>query len=298
MSNLTAAELQELERSGFVTHRNLVSTEEAETLRTCITRLFNVRAGYEEGAYGELTPNQSKDHEPNSPQIHNPVNYAPELHQSNCFKGALTIAKQILGPSAHFFTDIAILKHPRHGAPTPWHQDEAFRDPRFTYREVTIWVALQDVDETSGCLKFVPGTHNTAVRMHRAAGGDIESLALECVEDSLDGEAGVTCPIPAGACTVHFPRTLHCSLPNVSGRPRIGYAMTFGLDPEPATTPVAFPWLDNRIPEVQARRTQWMQHGGWAITGWRRLRRGELRGWRTFRYWASRTVITALGKRR
>jgi hypothetical protein len=32
------------------------------------------------------------------------------------------------------------------GAATPWHQDEAFRDPAYDYAEITIWMPLQAVE--------------------------------------------------------------------------------------------------------------------------------------------------------
>jgi hypothetical protein len=291
MVALTNDQLMSLRRYGFSCLPHLISREEARRMRVSIERLVSRKAGLAEGAYGDLTPSGDDADLPNSPQIRNPVNYAPELHRSECFDVALKLAKQILGPSAGFFADVAILKRPRSGAATPWHQDEAFRDPRFSYREVTIWVALQDVDERSGCLMFVPGTHNGVIERHKVAGDDPEALALECV-GSFDKTKAIVCSLGAGGCTIHFPRTLHCSTPNLSDIPRIAYAMTFGLPPTPTRQSVEVPWLNNRIPRLHAQRRRWMHRGGWAITIWRRLRRGDVRGWQTFRYWASRAFYT------
>ncbi len=73
-----------------------------------------------------------------SPQILNPVNYVPQLHQTQCFKNALRMANSSWekSPAA---SSISILKKPKVGASTPWHQDEAFRDPNFEYKELTVW---------------------------------------------------------------------------------------------------------------------------------------------------------------
>jgi hypothetical protein len=46
---------------------------------------------------------------------------------------------------ARCFFDVSILKTPKPAPATRWHQDEAFRDPNFEYKEITVWVALQQV---------------------------------------------------------------------------------------------------------------------------------------------------------
>ena len=61
-------------------------------------------------------------------------------------------------------------------------------------------------------------------------------------------------------------------------------------------SPVGSPWLEHRIPSLRARRNKWMRRGGLAIAAWRRLCRGELRGWQGFRYWARHTIQALKGK--
>jgi ectoine hydroxylase-related dioxygenase (phytanoyl-CoA dioxygenase family) len=293
MLTISNLQMTKLHDDGYLSVEALAPTTEIVALRKTIERLFAQKAGASEGAYGELIARDDDDHDsgPNSPQIRNVGDYAPELYKSQCFHNALGLAQQILGPQARFFSDVAIFKRPQHGSPTPWHQDEAFRDPHFSYREVTIWVALQDVDERSGCLMFIPGSHHGSVHTHRVPGPSSESLALECVE-GVDQAAAVPCRLASGACSIHLPRTLHCSTPNLSEVARIGYAMTFSAPPKASKSPGEFPWLKDRIPAMQAQRRTWMRQGGWAIAAWRRLRRGDLQGWSAVRYWTSRAVKT------
>lgn len=291
-ANISPSQLEQLHRDGYLSVPALIPLTEVPVLRKAIERLFAEKAGLREGAYGELiVSNDDHDHGPNSPQIRMVGDYAPELHRSQCFHNALALARQILGRSAGFMSDIAILKEPHFGAATPWHQDEAFHDPNFIYRQVTIWVALQDVDQRSGCLMFIAGSHQGSLHSHRVPGDSAKSLALECVE-GVDESSAVPCPLSAGDCTIHFPRTLHCSTLNVSTVTRIGYAMTFGVPPQASTHPVELPWLEHRIPNLRAQRRRWMQRGGWAVIAWRRLCRGELKGWSLFRYWVARAVRT------
>jgi hypothetical protein len=288
---LTEAELDSLNQDGFLKVPRLTSREEALKLRASLERLFAKRAGEKEGAYGELSANPNEKEEPNSPQILLPVNYAPELHKSECFTNALAIAKQILGERTAFVLDLAIYKRALSGEATRWHQDLAFRDPNFDYKEVTIWVALQDVDESTGCLMFVPKSHAGDVLEHTKTNQDGDSIALECVGD-FDPAAAVAGAIPMGGCTIHFPGTLHASTSNSSSVPRIAYILTFGVPPRLARKNASFPWREDGSTEMQARRRRWMRRGGAFITIWRRVRRGDLRDWRSVVYLGVRAVKT------
>jgi hypothetical protein len=224
-----------------------------------------------------------------SPQILNPVNYAPKLHKTQCFQNALSIAKQILGDEARFFLDLSILKKPKIGAATPWHQDEAFRDPRFEYKELTIWLALQEVNSETGCMQFVPGSHKRPVLEHRSVNDDPTSQALQC-SGPFDTSTIVTCPLPLGGCTIHHAGTLHSAGPNVSAMPRFAYIMIFGLPPKLARRHRDFKWLEGRETPFQGRKRRWMRRGGFIVTAWRRLRRGDLGNWQSAVYWAKRSI--------
>jgi ectoine hydroxylase-related dioxygenase (phytanoyl-CoA dioxygenase family) len=150
----------------------------------------------------------------------------------------LQIAKQIIGEEAHFIQDLAIVKRAKSGAATPRHQDVAFRDPHFCYQEITIWITLQNVSESSGCLMFVPKSDLGAIREHISGNGGRDSLALECAKE-IDKSTAVACPLPVGSCSIHYPLTLHCSTPNHSSLPRIAYIMTFGKTPSSQTNNIS-----------------------------------------------------------
>jgi ectoine hydroxylase-related dioxygenase (phytanoyl-CoA dioxygenase family) len=287
MQHLTSEQIQFFNDHGYLSLNALADPAEIPKIRTTIERLFEERAGETEGAYGELIARADEGAEANSPQILNPVNYAPQLHKTRCFQDALHIAKQLLGDEARFFLDLSILKKPKTGVGTPWHQDAAFRDPRFEYKQVSIWVPLQDVEVKSGCLQFVPDSHKNQVLQHGNVNDDPTLQALHCT-DSFDRAAAVACPLPAGGCTIHHPRTLHCAGPNLSNVRRLAYIMTFGIEPTPAKEYREFTWLDDRETPIQARKRRWMRRGGVFITAWRRIRRGDVTSWQSTVYWLKR----------
>lgn len=289
---LTDEQIDSVNRDGFLSVPRITSNEEALKIRATLERLFAERAGWKEGAYGDLAAKKDEDKQANSPQILLPVNYAPELHRTDTFLNALEMAKQILGEEAAFVLDLAILKRAGSGEPTPWHQDDAFRDPQFEYKEVTIWVALQDVDEKSGCLMFIPESHGGKVLGHRQTRRDGGSISLECIAD-FDPSTAVKASLPLGGCTIHLPRTLHASTPNNSGGARIVYIMSFGLPPVRAAEPATFSWRDDTTTEMALRRRKWMLlRGGMFITAWRRLRRGDLNSWSKISYFGRRAAKT------
>lgn len=289
MLQLTRKQIEFFNDRGYLTLDGLTDREETQKIRATIERLFRERAGENEGAYGDLIIGEAHPAEESSPQILNPVNYAPQLHKTRCFQNAFSVARQILGDEARFFLDLSIFKKPMIGVATPWHQDEAYRDPRFEYKELSIWVALQDVNVESGCMQFIPGSHKGPILEHRSMNDDSTSQALQC-NGAFDDSAVVACPLPAGGCTIHHPATLHHAGPNISEVPRYAYIMVFGISPRLARELRAFRWLEERETPFQVRRRAWMRHGGLFITAARRLHRGDLVSWRSLVYWAKRSI--------
>jgi hypothetical protein len=280
---LTAGQVQLLNEQGFLTLSAITTPEEAREIRTALQHLFDSGAGDKEGANYDFVAGDHPEAPKTAPQIVNPVNYYPKLRKTACFKNSLRIAKQLLGEDARCFFDLTIQKLPEVGAPTPWHQDAAFRDPRFEYTEMNMWVALQDVTTESGCLRYVPGSHTAPVLPHHSLNDDPTSQVFECVSN-IDESAVVACPLPAGGCSIHLPGTLHSAGPNVSTTPRLAYIMVFGIAPRPAKQQQSFPWLDQKETPAQATKRRWMRRGGAVITIWRRLRRGDLNSWQAAVY--------------
>jgi len=288
---LTAEQIQFYADNGHLSVDGIAPPGEILEMRAVIQNLFKNHIGEKEGAYAELIAGTEQPEEANSPQILSVVNYAPRLHQTQCFRNALAIAKQLLGDDARFFLDLSIMKAARVGQATPWHQDAAFRDPRFDYNELAIWVPLQDVTAESGCLQFVSRSHKKPLLEHHSMNDDSSSQALECL-GSFDKSAARSYPLSMGSCTIHHPGTLHCSSPNLSDKPRYAYIMVFSTVPKPAMEPKTFPWLENRETPAQVRKRQWMRRGGMFITVCRRLRRGDLSNWHSLVYWVKRSVRT------
>ncbi len=90
-----------------------------------------------------------------SPSVLQPSMYARELRKLSYRKAALATAKQLLGADAEFAGDHAIFKPSHRGHPTPWHQDEAFRELGFDYNELSIWIAITQSTLDNGAMAYI-----------------------------------------------------------------------------------------------------------------------------------------------
>ena len=274
---ISDAQLSELNDRGFLRIQGIASPAEVKEIRETLADLLNRNVGVKQGAQFDTLQSPSEAEKPKtSVQLTNPRDFAPWLDQSSYALRAREVAKKILGPDAYQIGEFALLKVPHMGAPTPWHQDEAFRYANFRYHEITIWLALQDVDEARGCMQFVPGSHRGEIRQHQSPGGDPRSHGLELIEPP-DPAKVVSCPLKAGDCTVHNGRTMHSAKPNQSDIARYAYICVFQTKPERlSNAEIAYPWLAEKHTPHEEVRSRWFRHGGFLIVGWRKFRRGEL----------------------
>ncbi|HEY0292950.1 MAG TPA: phytanoyl-CoA dioxygenase family protein [Hansschlegelia sp.] len=257
---------------GFLSIERITDDEDVAHIRRICDALLDRKAGYEEGQHFNLVGANDEDG-PQLTQLLNPRTYAPELVRTRFYANALALARDLLGPEARLEFDHIIRKPAFDGAVTPWHQDEAFRDPAFDYANVSIWMPLQAVDENNGCMAFIPGTGDGEILPHRSPNGDGSVHALECYA-GFDPAAAVACPIPAGGCTVHTGRTVHGAGANSSAAPRYAYILVFDLPKQARTTSRAFPWLEAKQTPQMVRQRAWSRSAtGLAVRAARKIRR-------------------------
>jgi len=260
--NLTPEQIRRFRDEGYVALDRITTDEEVTRLRGIFDHLFATAAGRDRGSQFDLAGTDEEGRPPVLPQIVNPVEFAPELAETQFRAAAIEIARQLLGPEAQPWFEHAILKPPGYGAPTPWHQDEAHRsDPGVDYEQLSIWMPLQEATVENGCMEFIPKSHLGPVLNHRSPGGDRRVMALECVGDFERAKA-VACPLPPGGASVHHWRTLHHAGANTSSIPRRAYILAFRGQTRPDPEFQGYPWNSEKATAAQARRTAWENRGG------------------------------------
>jgi hypothetical protein len=195
------------------------------------------------------------------PSVLQPSLYATELRKLSYRKTALAIARQLLGPQAAFAGDHTIFKPVHNGGPTPWHQDEAFREPGFEYDEISIWIALTDSTIENGAMAYIPGSHLLGVLPHRLNGGSKEANTIEC-SAGFDPQVAAVRPIPAGAMIIHHARTIHGSSGNKTNTPRLAYILQYSAPVRISKEIREAPWLEHLRSANQRRRKSSLLRGG------------------------------------
>lgn len=120
-----------------------------------------------------------------------------------------------------------LLHKPPGGEDMAWHQDFSYL-PIDRGGGVTLWVALDDIDEENGCLYYLMGSHRLGER--RAAWGMMGDgdprAALPPIDIDPD-EPGQPVSTAAGCALAHHTFVYHRSPANTSDRPRRSWALSF-----------------------------------------------------------------------
>jgi ectoine hydroxylase-related dioxygenase (phytanoyl-CoA dioxygenase family) len=120
-------------------------------------------------------------------------------------------------PALVLFHDHVLIK-PARGDDMEWHQDFSYL-PLDRPDGMTLWIAIDDVTEDSGCLYYVFGTHTQGER--RAAwglyGDDDPRAGLPPIDVAAD-EPGVAAPTAAGCAIAHHTYVWHRSPSAARGR--------------------------------------------------------------------------------
>ena len=130
----------------------------------------------------------------------------------------LGLAERLLGaPVVHKNLEY-FAKPPRIGNPTPAHQDGYYFmiEPN---EALTMWVALDEIDEENGCIRYVEGSHRKGMRPHAKSG--VLGFSQGITDFGADDEAQAR-PMKAspGDLLAHHSLTIHRADANRSERPR------------------------------------------------------------------------------
>ena len=132
----------------------------------------------------------------------------------------------VLGPDILVLDASFFIKEARSPNYVTWHQDLHYwgldgED------EATAWVALSPATPTSGCMRFVPGSHRQIVD-HRDTFDDQNLLTRgQEVAVAVDESDAVDVVLAPGEFSLHHGRVFHASEPNTSDDRRIGLAIRY-----------------------------------------------------------------------
>lgn len=161
---LSAAEIAQYRRDGFIVVRNLLGPE---TVAACKAALAGLAEGtipanetklmYETGVDAARLKPEEREF-----AIRKYMDFcedAPALKAAAFSARLHLVLDQLLGQGRVLMQEMALVKPPRIGGEKPWHQDAAYfrvTDPGLV---VGVWIALDEALKANGCMELVPGTH-------------------------------------------------------------------------------------------------------------------------------------------
>ena len=120
------------------------------------------------------------------------------------------LGEAVVGKNLQYFNKLPAL-----GQATPPHQD-GFYFMLKPCRALTMWMALDVVDEENGCVRYVRGSHRVGMRPH----GRTETLGFsQGITDfgqAADSRNEVACPAQPGDLLAHHALTIHRADANTS----------------------------------------------------------------------------------
>ena len=156
-----------------------------------------------------------------------PAHLLPSFDKLIRNKNLIANVTKILGPDLMVWSSGMFIKEANSDKIVTWHQD-------LTYwglddaEEVTCWVALSNTNISSGCMKFVPGSHKKQIVPHKDTFDDnnLLSRGQEITVDVDDSDA-VSVELKPGQASMHHGHLFHASGPNRTDDRRIGCAIRY-----------------------------------------------------------------------
>ncbi|MCK5944019.1 MAG: phytanoyl-CoA dioxygenase family protein [Planctomycetes bacterium] len=215
----------EFERDGFVGPLEMLSAAETAAVRRAVAdviadldahrdRLYEVERAFTE------RPGEVVCHFLGGFRVH------PVLRQLIFHPRITATCAQLLGVDRlRFWHDQVFAKPPGHPGVVPWHQDYSYWTRTAPPRHVTCNLLLDDSDEESGCLQFVPGSHRWPLLPSLPFDSPLEAIRAQLPAGA--NFAPVAVPVPAGSATFHHSHTLHGSDRNRSDRWRRAVVLNY-----------------------------------------------------------------------
>lgn len=186
-----------------------------------------------------------------------PLSYRPMMHLADAELTAWAtdarwadLVLPLVGPDARLYWEQAVVKPPGARTELPWHQDSGYT-PLVPEEYLTCWLALDDADETNGCLWIQPGSHRQGRHDHH---DDSRGGPFRVGHDGPSSD-GQPVPVKRGSVLVFSSLLMHKSGPNTTPRPRRSWIIQFC--PGEARSALSGKPLDDRL--LVASEGKWLE---------------------------------------
>jgi len=203
---------------GWVVIEDIFSSDETDPIRDLATQMAvadlpeKLGGGVDESGDGEIAPRK----------INTPFKRDTRFQEIAMSPKLRSAIQQLMGVEPLLVTDQIFMKPPRFGSPKPYHQDNAYFKCNPADEVMTVWIALDDVDEDNACLRYIDESFKGLVIDHSPVEG--ESHNITPPKELIDLSKESLAPVRKGGVVFHHANSLHTSHRNESDRWRRAYA--------------------------------------------------------------------------
>jgi ectoine hydroxylase-related dioxygenase (phytanoyl-CoA dioxygenase family) len=212
MNSISSQVAADYARDGFVFPLDILSADEAKTLRNDL-----------EAAEAKYADDPKK----RAMARGFPARLMPSFDALIRHPNMIAAASAVLGPDLLVWNSSMFIKEANTPNYVSWHQDLTYwglDEPD----EVTIWVALSPASIEAGCMRFVPGSHRERIQPH-ADSFSADNLLTRGQELQVDvrEEDAVDAALKTGQASMHHGHLFHASGPNTTDDRRLGAAIRY-----------------------------------------------------------------------
>ena len=132
------------------------------------------------------------------------------------------VGTNIVSTMTHYFS-----KEPGDQKQVSWHQDASYW-PLTPSKVVTVWLAIDEIDEENGPMTVIPGSHLHGQIPFEYSTEKEQNVLSQSVHEPLKwGGEPVPFTMKAGLISIHTDLLLHGSKPNFSERRRCGLTLRY-----------------------------------------------------------------------
>lgn len=226
---LTSEQIAQYHEKGWLTVNDVYGDEETDRIIEVAMRVSDEELA--QGKFGKVDRSASGEVLPR--KVDTPFKRAAAFRSFVLDERLVSLVRQLLGDEALLIVDQIFMKPPRIGSEKPYHQDNFYFKLTPNDKGLTAWIALDDVDEENGCLRYIDGSHHDGIIAHWPIEGEEYNLAPR--EAEIDYSRESLAPVRKGGVVFHHLETLHRSGRNESTRWRRAYASHWAA-PQVSTT--------------------------------------------------------------
>ncbi|NKB76598.1 MAG: phytanoyl-CoA dioxygenase [Gammaproteobacteria bacterium] len=138
--------------------------------------------------------------------------------------------QDILGPDLLLYGSVLFIKDPQSPGYVSWHQDATYMGLQPHYF-MTPWLALTHSNPTNGCMSVIPASHKDTIHAHNDSFEENNILTRGQKIEGVNENEAVDLILKPGQLSLHHPRLIHGSKPNLGTERRIGVAPSSVHDP-------------------------------------------------------------------